>query len=158
VVPDLARSEADFFRGVFTSPRCKPRLVARPSTAMGIQQVRAGDRRGQGENLRQETVERSRNSFNRLAIDPRFAHPTTSTLEVIQAKQVDGTQHHTKEVEPEKCRPVRSGALGMPPQEVPAEAFCSSEKSTEEDPSFSHVLMHPVTATVQINRYFLVQL
>lgn len=100
VAPDLARSEGDFFRGLFDPPLPKEAtrdVLARqrPSTAMGSVRARvggggAGGREGrdngwEGDTWRQENVERSRQSFSKLALDATAAHPA-SFLEFLESE------------------------------------------------------------------------
>ena len=92
-VPDLAQSQGDFFRSVFDPPLkqegiregirdvggVRPRQ--RPFSALGFVPARPSEpqRDGQGKKQRngQENVAKSREFFNRLAIDPEAAHPAS---------------------------------------------------------------------------------
>lgn len=142
-VPDLARSEADFFRGVFASPRTtsstKTGRLARPSTAMGI--ARAIGEKGECVKFRQENIERCRNSFGRLALDSRAARSTSSsnikfqkpldakTAETARRREMQNSQQDSGVLDPNAAQ----NAAGV--------ANCMK------------VLMHPVTPTFQIQRY-----
>jgi hypothetical protein len=87
-VPDLAQSQGDFFRSVFDPPLkqdgirdvgdVRPRQ--RPFSALGFVPARPSEQRnGQEKKQRngQENVAKSREFFNRLAIDPEAAHPAS---------------------------------------------------------------------------------
>ena len=105
LAPDLARSESDFFRGLFDPPLKKEvardvvdTRARRPSTAMGFVRARAGgmdkeacrsplrrqqDGGWEGDMWRQENVERSRQSFGKLALD---APHTASMWEFLESE------------------------------------------------------------------------
>jgi hypothetical protein len=142
-VPDLARSEADFFCGVFASPRTtsstKTGRLARPSTAMGI--ARAIGEKGEGDKFRQDNIERCRNSFRRLALDSRAARSTSSS-NIKSQKPLDAKTAETARRRGMQDSRQDSGVLDPDAaQNAAGVANCMK------------VLMHPVTPTVQIRRY-----
>lgn len=81
--PDLARSESEFFRGVFDPPLRKQASLdihsqVRPSTAQGLARPPVDSSLRGVVNVdawRQENLERSRLSFGKLVLDSAVMHP-----------------------------------------------------------------------------------